>query len=191
MSSSSAPRADLLLYACSAALALGVLPLPYGYFMLLRVTALLAFAYTAYVAFTTRAWPTVVVSVLAMLIFNPVVPLRLSKDVWACIDAGAAAYLAVVTKQIAARFSAYGPPDRTLEAIAKMFGFAVLFGLFAGVGIAVLAGIILIPLKWLGLSISGKFLNPVAYGAASAAAVAVLAGYGYYSGERQRPNGDA
>ena len=183
--------ANLLLHGCAATIALGVLPLPYGYYMLLRLVAAAAFAAVAYVAIVTRSWPTLAVSLFAMSVLNPIVPLHLSKDAWACIDGGAAAYLAVVAKHVTARFSNYGPPEHTAEAIAKALGFSVLLGLFAGVGLTVVVGIVVIPLKWLGLSISGKFMNPLAYGAATAAAVAVLSGYAYHSGTKGSSHGDA
>jgi hypothetical protein len=174
-----------VLYAAAIAIAVGVLPLPYGYYSLLRVVAVLAFAYCAYVALGTRSWATLVLVALAVVVFNPVIPLHLPKDVWACIDATAATYLAILAKHVQTQFSSYAPPERTVEVIAKMLGFAVLLALLGGVGITVLAGVVIIPLRCLGLEVSGRFLNPIAYASASAAAVAVLAGYCYHSGERK------
>jgi hypothetical protein len=172
-------------------IAVGVLPLPYGYYGFLRFIAVLAFAYSAFVAFTTRSWATLVLASLGVLVFNPVIPLRLSKDAWACVDAASAAYLAILAKHVQTQFSQFSPPEITIEAVAKMLGFSVLLALSGGVGVAVLAGIVFIPLRWLGLEISAKFLNPVAYASASAIAVAVLAGYGYHSGERKVTPGEA
>jgi hypothetical protein len=191
MKTDSPPEMRAALYASAVVIAVGVLPLPYSYYGFLRVIAVLAFAYSAYVAFTTRSWATLVLTALAVLIFNPVVPLRLPKDAWACLDAASATYLAILAKHVQTQFVTYGPPERTVEAIAKMLGFSVLLALFGGVGVAVLAGIIIIPLRWLGLEISGKFLNPIAYASASAIAVAVLAGYGYHSGGRKVTPGEA
>lgn len=180
-----------VLYAAAVVIAVGVLPLPFGYYGFLRFVAVLAFIYAAFVAFSTRSWVTLLFAALAVLVFNPVVPLRLPKDAWACIDAASAAYLAILAKHLATRFAAYGPPEMTVEAIAKMLGFSVLLALFSGVGVAVLAGILMIPLRWLGLELSGKVLNPIAYATASAVAVAVLAGYGYHSGESKDKLGEA
>jgi hypothetical protein len=191
MKTESPPAVRAALYAAAVVIAVGVLPLPYGYYGFLRVIAVLAFAYSAYVAFNTRSWATLFLAALAVVVFNPIVPLRLPKDAWACIDATSAAYLAILAKHVQMQFAAYGPPERTVESIAKMLGFSVLLALFGGVGVAVLAGIVIIPLRWLGLEISGKFLNPIAYAAASAVAVAVLAGYGYHSGERKVAPGEA
>jgi hypothetical protein len=191
MNTESSPAIRTVLYAAAVVIAVGILPLPYGYYGFLRVIAALAFAYSAYVAFSTRSWTTLVLSAVAVLVFNPVVPLRPAKEAWACIDAASAAYLAVLAKHVQTQFATYGAPERTVEAIAKMLGFSVLLALFGGVGVAVLAGIVIIPLRWLGLEISGKFLNPIAYAAASAVAVAVLAGYGYHSGKPTVTTGEA
>ena len=181
----------VVLYAAAAVIDVGVLPLPYGYYRFLRVIAVLAFAYAAYVAFSTRSWVTLALAIVAVLVFNPVVPLHLPKDAWACIDAASAAYLAILAKHVQTQFSTYGPPERTVETIAKMLGFSLLLALFGSVGVAVLAGIVIIPLRWLGLEISGRFLNPIAYASACAIAVAVLAGYGYHSGDRKVTPGEA
>ena len=191
MKTESTPATRVVLYAAAVVIALGVLPLPYSYYGFLRLVAVLAFAYSAYVAFTTRSWATLSIAVLAAVVFNPAVPLRLPKDAWACMDAAAAAYLAILAKHVQTKFSTYGPPERTFEAIARMLGFSVLLALFGGVGVAVLAGIVIIPLRWLGVEISGKFLNPIAYASASAVAIAVLAGYGYHSGTRKVTPGEA
>jgi hypothetical protein len=141
----------IALYGCAVALGLGVLPLPYGYYGFLRVAAIVAFMVVGYVAVTTRSWPTLVVAICAVLVFNPAVPLRMPKEAWACVDAAASAYLAIVASQVVTGFSAYGPPERTVEAIARVLGFAILLGLFAGVGFTVVAAVIVIPLKWLGV----------------------------------------
>jgi len=180
-----------LLYCCAGVVAIGLLPMPYGYYMLLRFAALISFSVVAYTAFATRSWSTLVVSLGAALVMNPFFPLHLSKESWACLDGAAAAYLAVVAKQVTTGFSNYGPPELSVEAFARTLGFSVLLGLFAGVGLTVVVGVVAIPLKWLGLSISGKFMNPLAYGAATAAAVAVLSGHAYYSGASSRAQRDA
>lgn len=179
------------LIGCAILLALGILPLPYGYYSLLRLTALVAFGVVAYVAVATRSWPTLAISVSAAMVFNPFVPIRLPNDAWACIDAGAAAYLAVVASHLVSGFSKYSFPDQSVEAVARTLGFALLLGLFAGVGVAVAAGMVVIPLKWFGLAISSKFMNPLAYGAATAAAVAVVTGHAYHSGTKAHAQSDA
>jgi len=172
------------LYGCAMALAIGLLPLPYAYYTFLRFAAVAAFLMVGYVAATSRSWATLVIAVCAVLIFNPVVPLRMPKDAWACVDDAAAAYLAIIASHIATGFASYGPPERTVEAIAKVVGFAVLLGLLAGVGLTVTVAMVVIPLKWIGMPISGKFMNFLGYGAACAAAAAVLAGHAYHSGSK-------
>lgn len=178
---------ELLLYGCAAAVAISILPMPYSYYMFIRVAAVAALGVVAYTAITTRSWPTLALSLCGALAMNPFIPLHLSKEAWACVDGAVAAYIAVVTRQIATRFSHYSKPELSVGAVATTIGFSVLLGLFAGVGIAVIVAMFLIPLKWLGLHISGQFLNPLAYGAATAAATAVLSGHAYYTGSSSPP----
>jgi hypothetical protein len=178
---------EVLLYGCAAAIAIGLLPMPYSYYMFIRVAAVAAFSVVAYIAVTTRSWSTLALSLCGALVMNPFLPLHLSKETWACIDGAVAAYIAVITRNIATRFPHYSKPELSVGAVAAAIGLSVLLGLFAGVGLAVIAAMVVIPLKWLGLYISGQFLNPLAYGAATAAVIAVLSGHAYYTGSSSRP----
>jgi hypothetical protein len=131
MKTESPPAIRVALYAAAIVIAIGVLPLPYGFYGFLRIIAVLAFAYSAYVAFRTRSWVTLLVAVLALIVFNPVVPLRLPKDLWACIDAASAAYLAILAKHVQTQFATFGSPELTVEAVVKTLGFSVLLALSA------------------------------------------------------------
>lgn len=180
-----------VLYGSAALIALGILPLPYSFYGVLRVVATLALAYCAAVAFHTKAWPTLGVTVALAFVFNPVVPVHLPKELWACIDGGTSAYLAVIASHIQSRFRTFGAPEIDPSALARVVGFAALLGLIGGVGVSVLAGILVIPLKWLGAVASGEFLNPLGYGAACAAAAAVLTGHAYHSGAKSAAASEA
>ena len=76
-------------------LVLAVFPLPYGYYTLLRICICGASAYLAFQAWERESsvglW-VVVFAVLAVL-YNPLVPVYLTKGIWAFINLGTAALL--------------------------------------------------------------------------------------------------
>lgn len=76
----------------AAALLLALLPLPYGFYTFLRLAVCGAAALLAYREWaaggTVTVWM-VVLGALALL-FNPLVPVHLSREAWAPIDVGAA-----------------------------------------------------------------------------------------------------
>jgi hypothetical protein len=82
-----------VIYIATGLLALGVLPLPYGYYTLLRIVATGAFVWAAFAAHQkgerTLPW----IFVLAAVLYNPVVPVFLAKPVWMIINLGSAALL--------------------------------------------------------------------------------------------------
>lgn len=89
-----------VIYGAAALLALAVLPLPYGYYQLLRLVTTGVFAWAAIIAFRRgNAGYGFGFAVLALL-FNPVVPVYLSKAVWMPIDLGAAVALVVSRRVI-------------------------------------------------------------------------------------------
>ena len=95
-----------VIYGSAALLAVAVLPLPYGYYQLLRLVGTGAFAWAAVIAFQRgRAAHGFGFAVLALL-FNPVLPVYLSKALWVPIDVGAA--LALVSSR-----AAIGPVSET------------------------------------------------------------------------------
>lgn len=67
-----------------------LLPLPYGFYTLLRLVVSAAAAYLAYREYevdrSLSIWVMVFVGIL--LLFNPLVPVHLSKEVWVPIDIG-------------------------------------------------------------------------------------------------------
>ena len=95
-----------VIYGAAALLAVAVLPLPYGYYQLLRLVATAVFAWAAIVAFGRgRAGYGFGFAVLTLL-FNPVLPVYLSKAMWVPIDLAAAVGL-VMSK------AAIGPAAET------------------------------------------------------------------------------
>ena len=83
-------------------LAVAVLPLPYGYYQLLRLVVTGVFAWAAVVAFQrSSAGHGFGFAVLALL-FNPLLPVYLSKALWVPIDLGAALALVMSRRVIGA-----------------------------------------------------------------------------------------
>ncbi len=76
-------------------LAVGVLPLPYGFYTFLRLVVCLVCAILAYMEWkkseTVSPW-SVALGLVAIL-FNPVFPVHLTKTIWAVLDLASAAML--------------------------------------------------------------------------------------------------
>ena len=86
--------------------------LPYGYYKLLRWVTCAA---AVVVALSAHAWGKTWVAVpfgLIALLFNPLIPIHLSREIWRPIDIGAAALFLVSTVIVRPRRSAEPPPDR-------------------------------------------------------------------------------
>ncbi len=67
-------------------LILAIFPLPYGYFMLLRLVVTVAAAYVAYENFSKNTQNWGVVFVFIALLFNPFYTIHLDKTLWTAID---------------------------------------------------------------------------------------------------------
>jgi hypothetical protein len=69
------------------------LPLPYGYYTFLRLTVCGIGAYGAWTFWNTGQADRLIAILLAglALLFNPIVPVHLSREIWLPIDLGAAA----------------------------------------------------------------------------------------------------
>lgn len=91
-----------LIYIAVALLLLGALPLPYGYYMILRIVACGVFAWAAFITYEKNEevlpW---VFGILAVL-FNPILKIQLPKELWAVADVCYGILLLTVSKKIAA-----------------------------------------------------------------------------------------
>jgi hypothetical protein len=75
------------LFAIAALLFIAAFPLPYGFYTFLKIVVCLAAGYLAYQGYITRTpgiWPWLW-SVVAV-VFNPIVAITMSKEVWALVD---------------------------------------------------------------------------------------------------------
>jgi hypothetical protein len=91
------------LYILSAMLLLGAAPLPYGYYTLLRVVACGLFVWGAYIGQTRRYRVLPWFYVLLALMFNPVIPIHLKKNIWAVADLAAAIFLLATARHLRER----------------------------------------------------------------------------------------
>ena len=81
-------------------LLLGILPLPHGYFNLLSLIACAVFAGAAYVTFENDEALLPWIFIVLALLFNPVIKVYLSKEIWAVIDGCSAIFLLIVSPKL-------------------------------------------------------------------------------------------
>lgn len=91
-----------VIYICAAMLFIGAAPLPYGYYMLLRLVAFGVFAYAAYVAYEKKSKALPWVYGFMALVFNPIVKIHFPKEMWAVVDIAAGLLLLAMAKQVKA-----------------------------------------------------------------------------------------
>lgn len=80
----------LLLLLCLA-------PMPYGYFMIVRLLAMVFFAYFAYRFFTADKESLAIVFVSLALLFQPFLKIALGRQMWNVVDVVVAAFLIVLS----------------------------------------------------------------------------------------------
>ena len=89
-----------VIYIAAAFLFIGILPLPYGYYTLLRFIACGVFAWAAIITFqrneSTLPW---VFAILA-IVFNPLIKIHFPKEVWMVIDFCSGLFLIMITNKI-------------------------------------------------------------------------------------------
>lgn len=90
---------ERLIYITTGLLFLGALPLPYGYYMLLRLVACGVFAWAAFITYERNEeilpW---VFGILAMM-FNPIFKIHFPKELWAVIDVCSGVFLLLASKK--------------------------------------------------------------------------------------------
>lgn len=90
----------IVIYIAAGFLLLGVLPLPYGYYMLLRLIAFGAFAWAAYVTFEKNEVVLPWVFIILALIFNPIMQIHFPKGIWTIIDFCSGLFLVLIKGKI-------------------------------------------------------------------------------------------
>ena len=81
-------------YAAAVFIAVGALPLPYGYYQLLRLVAFIVFGWAALIAYEQKTyfWPYVLG--FGALLFNPLFKITMPKEFWMLADPAAGGLLA-------------------------------------------------------------------------------------------------
>lgn len=77
-------------YFMAALLLLGALKLPYGYYTFLRIVVTLYTLLLAFYAHDQSKNNTMILFLSIAILFNPLIPIYLSKDVWGIIDVATA-----------------------------------------------------------------------------------------------------
>ena len=90
----------LVIYFTVAILLIALAPMPYGYYTLLKVIVCGVFTWAALITYSKK--PSYLPWVFALLaaMFNPIIPIILSKELWVPIDIGAALFLYLNKKEL-------------------------------------------------------------------------------------------
>lgn len=91
-----------VIYAASAMLFIGAAPLPYGYYMLLRLVACGVFAFAAFIAFDRKHKVLPWVYGFMALVFNPIIKIHFPKEMWAVVDIASGILLLATAKAVKA-----------------------------------------------------------------------------------------
>ena len=90
------------IYIVSAMLFIGVAPLPYGYYMLLRFVACGIFVWAAYISFEHNENALPWIFILLAIVFNPIIKIHFPKEMWAVIDFSSGLFLVLMRNKIQA-----------------------------------------------------------------------------------------
>lgn len=88
----------VVIYVTAAMLFLGAVPLPYGYYMLLWLVACGVFALAAFIAFDRKSKALPWVYGFMALVFNPIIKIYFSKEMWMVVDIAAGVLLLATAK---------------------------------------------------------------------------------------------
>jgi len=93
----------IVLLVSALALCLAVIPVwPYGYYVLLRFIVCGTAAYAIYLLKSNQAFSThLIFLVIVAVLFNPFIPIHLTRALWLLINLGCAVYFLQLSKKIA------------------------------------------------------------------------------------------
>jgi hypothetical protein len=94
-----------VIYISAVMLFVGAAPLPYGYYMLLRLVAFGVFAFAAFIAFDRKNKSLPWVYVFIALVFNPIIKIHFPKEIWAVIDVASGVLLLATAKTVKTKLS--------------------------------------------------------------------------------------
>jgi len=89
-----------IIYIAGAVLIAGALPLPYGYYTMLRFVGCAVFTFVAYVGFNRKAKNLPWAYALLAVAFNPFIKVHFQKELWMVMDVVAGALLLITARRI-------------------------------------------------------------------------------------------
>lgn len=89
-----------VIYIAASMLFVGAAPLPYGYYVLLRLVETIVFAWAAQISHSRKNKFLPWAFGLLALLFNRIIKVHLPKVVWAFIDIGAALFLLLTKRHV-------------------------------------------------------------------------------------------
>lgn len=88
------------IYMCAAMLFLAIAPLPYGYYTLLRIVTCGVFTFAAFIAYERKRELLPWFYGLIALLFNPIIKIHFSKEIWMVIDIATAIFILATSPSI-------------------------------------------------------------------------------------------
>lgn len=89
-----------VIFITAGMLFVGALPLPYGYYMLLRFVACGVFAWAAFVTYEKNEEVLPWVFGILAIVFNPLIKIHFPKEIWAVVDFTSGLFLLLVSKKL-------------------------------------------------------------------------------------------
>ena len=89
-----------LIYIAAGFLFMGIFPLPYGYYMLLRFIACGVFAWAAFISFNRNDNILPWVFAILAIVFNPIIKIHFPKELWAVIDLCSGLFVILIREKI-------------------------------------------------------------------------------------------
>lgn len=80
-------------------LILAILPMPYGYYTLLRLTVFAYFCFSLYKMYSGKFSLIEIICILFVILYNPIFKVYLPKEVWMCINLITAAAIPFIVKK--------------------------------------------------------------------------------------------
>jgi hypothetical protein len=90
----------IIIYISAVMLFLGVIPLPYGYYTLLRFVTTIVFIWAAYVSYNRGRKKITWLFCLVAILFNPFIIIHLPKELWSVVDVVAGIFLLINKKHV-------------------------------------------------------------------------------------------
>jgi len=89
-----------LVYIMVVLLVVAAFPVPYGYYSLLKIMACGVFIWAAIIAYSKELSYLPWIFVTLAVLFNPIIPIYLPKELWVPVDIGAAILLFLSMKSL-------------------------------------------------------------------------------------------